>query len=190
MDENWIEQVRLTLNQKSSEELRQIWEENDRTAWTDDAFEAIQRILEERGESIEPQALPAPLEVAQAAKSQERPGCVTAYALLTAIGIVLYALFSILVAIAVGVDEAGMIEIGTMLVLTGLIIAVAVGLWRLQNWARIAVIVLQSFSLILSIILMLNGAFGIPSLIGLAIGGYTIYWFATNRGYFIKPQAG
>ncbi len=190
MDDNWIEQVRLTLNQKSTQELRQIWEENDRTAWTEDAFEAIQRILEERGESIEPQVQPAPLEVVPAATPQQRPGCVTAYALITGIGILLYALFSIFVTIAGGMDEAGLIEIGTVLILAGLFIAVAVGLWRLQNWARIAVIVLQSFSLILSIILMLNGAFGFPGLIGLFVGGYTIYWFATNHRYFIKPQTG
>jgi hypothetical protein len=114
---------------------------------------------------------------------------VTAYALISGIGILLYALFSIFVTIAVGVDDAGLIQIGTVLLMAGLLIAVAVGLWRLKNWARIATIILNSLSLVLTIIFMFNGLVTIPILIGLFVGGYTIYWFATNGRYFMPPQA-
>lgn len=189
MDENWIEQVRLTLNQKSTEELRQIWEENDRQAWSDDAFKAIERILEERGETPGPQAQPAPPDESVQITARERPGCVTAYALLTAIGAVLYALGSSFLAIASGMDDASILAIVTLLLLTGIIIAVAVGLWRLNNWARIATIVLQSLNLMISIMLAIGGAIVIPSLIGIVVGGYTIYWFAVNGRFFVKQPA-
>ncbi len=40
------------LNKKSTEELRQIWIENDRTNYRSEAFSVIRRILQERGEDI------------------------------------------------------------------------------------------------------------------------------------------
>ncbi len=40
------------MRQKSSDELLQIWKENDRTEWSDEAYDAIRQILTERGVSL------------------------------------------------------------------------------------------------------------------------------------------
>lgn len=40
------------MNSKSTEELLNIWEKNDRGEWSDEAFVAIQNILTQRGENL------------------------------------------------------------------------------------------------------------------------------------------
>ena len=40
------------LKQKSTSELAAIWRENDRTAWADETFENIERILKERNVAL------------------------------------------------------------------------------------------------------------------------------------------
>lgn len=45
------------LNQKSTEELIEIWQENDREEWSDIAFESIQEILQNRLETLPPQGV-------------------------------------------------------------------------------------------------------------------------------------
>src|SRR4051794_24484967 len=42
-------------------ELADIWKKNDRTAWSDDAFHVIEKILKDRGEVLEGQASPMSL---------------------------------------------------------------------------------------------------------------------------------
>jgi hypothetical protein len=54
-------QIYNNLNQKSDDELLEIWQKNNRYEWTDTTFEAIQQILTERGEEVPPQG-PAILE--------------------------------------------------------------------------------------------------------------------------------
>ena len=49
------------MEAKSTDELIQIWRENDRTQYVDEAFEAIRQLLKERGETVPPQ-LPATTE--------------------------------------------------------------------------------------------------------------------------------
>ena len=44
------EHIRENFASKSTEELLEIWEKNDRDAWSDEAFEVIQEIMMERGE--------------------------------------------------------------------------------------------------------------------------------------------
>ena len=36
------------MREKETEELLAIWQQNDRQAWTDDAFDAIHKVLHER----------------------------------------------------------------------------------------------------------------------------------------------
>jgi hypothetical protein len=48
MNEKRIEQIKQNLEEKSTAELQKIQAEHDTNAWTDEAFEAIQRILTER----------------------------------------------------------------------------------------------------------------------------------------------
>ena len=47
------------MREKETEELLAIWQQNDRQAWSDDAFEAINKVLQERLIEIPEQALPA-----------------------------------------------------------------------------------------------------------------------------------
>ena len=101
-----------------------------------------------------------------------------------AIGATLYALVSIVGVLGRAGDEASCIGAVVTLALAGLYVTVAVGLWRLKNWARIAVIVLQSLGMLVSIVLLFSGVASVPILIGLAIGGYSIYWFAAHGEYF------
>jgi len=55
MDPTLVENMRNFFEPKSTGELVQIWRENDRTKYVEEAFEAIRQILEERGEEIPPQ---------------------------------------------------------------------------------------------------------------------------------------
>jgi len=47
-----------TQNQKTTEELLEIWRTNDRVEWMDEAFEAIEQILKERLGELPPQDEP------------------------------------------------------------------------------------------------------------------------------------
>ncbi len=58
MDEKLMESIRKNMKLKSTEELLKIWEENDRIEWTEETFEAIKKILLERGETLPPQKEP------------------------------------------------------------------------------------------------------------------------------------
>jgi tetratricopeptide (TPR) repeat protein len=48
MNKNMIDIIYRELNQRQTEDLLEIWEANDREEYTDEAFEAIRRILTER----------------------------------------------------------------------------------------------------------------------------------------------
>ena len=47
-NEQWPEQIRIRMEQKTTEELLDIWKKNDRGEWTDAAFEVIREILAAR----------------------------------------------------------------------------------------------------------------------------------------------
>jgi hypothetical protein len=183
MDEKWIEQIRLSLESKDSDELLQIWQANDREAWRAEAFVAIRQILEERGVDPGLQDQPA----AAPAGQRARPGCVTAFVILMGIEVAVFVLGSLAnAALAPYIDTGSKLGIGITLVFAALYAAVAVGLWQLKNWARIAVIVLLSLNILLLVALLFSGIFGIPSALGLLVGGYSIYWFAAH-GETFKP---
>lgn len=55
MDSKTVQDIRKNMESKRTEELIQIWRENDRTQYSDAAFEAVRHLLEERGETIPPQ---------------------------------------------------------------------------------------------------------------------------------------
>jgi hypothetical protein len=188
MDEKWIEQIRRNLETKSTEELLQIWEKNDRDKWTDEAFIAIQRILEARSENPGPQGLPASEDkvtqgIAAQADQSQRPGCVTTFAILVVIGAILSALGGIITVVSGPAGDGGnMIGAVIALSIAVLYVAVAVGLWWLKNWARIATIVLLGLSMLILVALLAGGFF--PAVIGLLVNAYCIYWFAANKEYF------
>jgi hypothetical protein len=43
------------MESKNTEELLQIWRENDRAQYSEEAFEAVRLLIEERGEKVVPQ---------------------------------------------------------------------------------------------------------------------------------------
>lgn len=49
MDLRVVQNIRKNIESKSTEELIQIWKENDRSQYSDEAFEAIRQLLEEQG---------------------------------------------------------------------------------------------------------------------------------------------
>jgi hypothetical protein len=50
--ESYIEQLCIRMRLKSTEELIEIWIENNRKEWAKEAFEAIRQVLLERGENL------------------------------------------------------------------------------------------------------------------------------------------
>ena len=124
-----------------------------------------------------------------------RPGCVTAYALLLGIAATLLGgavIFSVIVAVLTG-DTAGMPAGGLaiLLALAGLEFLIATGLWRLRNWARMAVIVLHSLGIVLGLLALVTTLDGADvalslgtTLIGVGISSYIIFWFASHGQYF------
>jgi hypothetical protein len=69
MDQILVEQMRDFMASKSTEELVQIWRQNDRTKYVEEAFEAIRQILEERGEKVPPQL---PIRETQAIRKERK----------------------------------------------------------------------------------------------------------------------
>jgi len=148
-----------------------------------------------------------------------RPGCVTLYAALLALAGILAVVLGFLVALAgttvvsflekmnVSLDPS-LLEIYTWLTVgvgvgTATVnLAVAAGLWRMKNWARLVVVVANVLSVLsvacpavgilagLSKMFVVSGLAGLPTpvwvilLAGLALVCGATYWFATNRELF------
>lgn len=77
MNMKMVEDIRRNLRDRSSDELIQIWKENDRERWSGDAFEAIKQILIERGLTIPAQVPEKPsgtTSIEQRKKSYKRNG--------------------------------------------------------------------------------------------------------------------
>lgn len=130
---------------------------------------------------------------------RERPGCVTAYAILIGVVASLVAIGGFVSGLNLMASEGRNSGLAGLLVIiiaggvAGLEFLIARGLWQLKNWARILVIVLQSLSILTSLISLcvsLSGSSdysGIRiagTIIGIGINVYIIYWFAGNSEYF------
>ncbi len=93
------------------------------------------------------------------------------------------------------------LAIGLLMAVANMVIAV--GLWSLKNWARIAVIVVQSLGVVVSLVQSartilefrdLAGQYGVDAsfpaplmcgfLLGFVIQAYIIFWFVANREIF------
>jgi FtsH-binding integral membrane protein len=117
----------------------------------------------------------------------ERPGCVTAYAILFGIAAVVSCMagFFLLANSRDGVQ--GLSSIVFAAVIAALYFVIARGLWLLRNWARIVVIVLQVLSVLGILSQLSNNSSGlvlIVAVFGLAIAAYILYWFASHGEYF------
>lgn len=130
---------------------------------------------------------------------RDRPGCVTAYALLLWIAGSLY----IIGALCVGISGFGAIGggLGSFEICLGLLslllaavpVAAGVGIWQMRTWGWALVIVMQSLSILLAVLQIVvftlagaadNLSLFAGSIIGLAVSGYIVYWFAKNRALF------
>jgi len=125
-------------------------------------------------------------EAAAAARRAQRPGCITAYALLLFAAGGVAALGGILLAGSGEVDAAGMI---TLVIVGGLYVALARGLWLMRHWAWVVVLVLQGLNLLVGVItffdvLASGGGINFPLLSGLWLSGAIMKWFAENGQEF------
>ena len=125
----------------------------------------------------------------------KRPGCVTAYALilgsvaaLVGGAVITGVLFPVVTGDTAFVPAGSLV---VLLALAGLEFLIAVGVWRLRNWARTAAMVLHGLGILISLsglLAILGGAdiaFVVArTLIAVGIGGYIIYWFASHGEYF------
>lgn len=122
------------------------------------------------------------------ASAVERPGCVTVYAVLSALA----GIFVVGLSLAtVGqMDSAA----SWLLSLAGgaLALIVAPGLWGMRNWARLLVITLQGLGIVVTLLTacqtLLGGAepmFLIVALVQLVVSGSILWWFAEN-GYLFE----
>lgn len=55
MDKKHMSELRERFEQKSSDDLKEIWIANDRDQWAGSTFEVIRQILIDRGEELPPQ---------------------------------------------------------------------------------------------------------------------------------------
>lgn len=118
----------------------------------------------------------------------------TAYALLLGIWATLCgALVIVSVVFAVFVQDPATVPVELVFPLALVVVGflIARGLWRLRNWARIAVIVLHSLWIVLFLLRLvtlpegLDPAFALGAvLVGVGISGYIIYWLASHGEHF------
>ncbi|HFD38813.1 MAG TPA: tetratricopeptide repeat protein [Anaerolineae bacterium] len=217
----------LYLRQKRTAQARKFYEHACRLSSPDSEVgrEALRKLTELQGGNAE--SPPKRAAIPSRAPTGARPGCLTVYAILLAnsgffalmgaIGIALMAgaLQSQTAEFEALAPTSGMeltpVRLGTALwigVALSLVsavfsITIAIGLWRLKNWARLAVITLQSLGLLLGVLqtvmVVLSfrqmaagvgypGGFPIFSLVFLlawfAVQGYILFWFIANRDIF------
>lgn len=134
----------------------------------------------------------------------DRPGCVTAYAVLAFVAGGLYIVGSLIVAVG-SFSDPDTVLFGLMgAVCVGLFaaipIATGIGLWKMAKWGWWIVVILNGFGIALGLLYFLMSflvfATGDPTnamslfcgtVIGLAINGGILYWFIQNRSLFESP---
>jgi len=103
MDEKLVQQIRKNIEPKETEELINIWEENDREAYSEEAFEAIKQVLLERVSELPSQKI-----VQESSKDIPFPQVGNGYIF----GILLFLLFTAKFPIAVKTSSFLVILIG------------------------------------------------------------------------------
>ena len=113
----------------------------------------------------------------------DRPGCVTAYAVLLWLGggfLVLGALIEFIVS-----SEGSLV--GVLVGLFALVpIVTGVGLWRMQKWGWSLVVVTQSLGVIAALFSLISGLL-LNAIVTGAVSGGILYWFFSNRQLFLGP---
>ena len=113
----------------------------------------------------------------------DRPGCVTAYAVLLWLGgglLLLSAWISFF-------DPSGDSIAGVFVGLFALIPIIAgVGLWRMQKWGWWLVVITQSLAVVVALFNLLSGLL-LQAVVTGAVSGGILYWFINNRQLFLGP---
>jgi hypothetical protein len=143
-----------------------------------------------------------PSEPAPESEWVDRPGCVTAYAILLWIGAAFYVVSGLLLmfsGVAITDELAGFgICVGIVIIaISAFPIATGIGLWKMKKWGWWLVVISLSFGIISGVLSLLSSILGIAgggaadiaptacgALIGLVISGLILYWFYDNRSQF------
>jgi hypothetical protein len=111
--------------------------------------------------------------------ARDRPGCVTAYAILLWVG----AAFMVVAAVFGWNSGTDLVLVSILLIFLAIYNSImAIGLWRLRNWGRIMAIVLFGLGIVVNLLTLFTRNF--QSIIGLAVGSLFLYWFITNGDVF------
>jgi hypothetical protein len=113
----------------------------------------------------------------------DRPGCVTAYAVLLWLGGGLMALGSLIAFINPMEGPIVGIVVGIFALLP---IMTGVGLWRMHKWGWWLVVVTQSLGVAGALFNLLSGLL-LEAIVTGAISGGILYWFINNRQLFLGP---
>ena len=113
--------------------------------------------------------------------SHDRPGCVSAYAVLLWLGggLLVLSVFSMFSDPSFGPTSA----VGSGLIAL-ILIAIGAGLWQMQAWGWWLVVIIQSLG-VLAALLSLIGGGGFYGLVSGGISGGILYWFLSNRHLFL-----
>lgn len=124
----------------------------------------------------------------------DRPGCVTAYAVLLGIAAVFLVLGGWIggsTLMSEGDDEIGLLIIVAGTIGAVLYFAIARGLWQMRNWARVLVMVVAGLGIAGNLITMCVSITGnaagvgiISGLISVVVGGIIFFWFYDNAYLF------
>jgi hypothetical protein len=111
----------------------------------------------------------------------ERPGCVTVFA----VGLVALNVFSLLFSLTTPAIGLSIVT----LVLSVLTIIAAYGIWKMKQWGRLLIIIIQSVNIIYNALTVftigsLPSTFLFGWLLGAILSGITVYWFASNSQRF------
>ena len=118
----------------------------------------------------------------------DRPGCVTAYAVLLVIGAILIGLGGFVVGSDQSLAGGGSIVVIVLaLVWAVLKFLLARGLWRQKNWARILIVIIGALSAVINLLAGCAARNSSATVSGIASGlvmAFIAYWFAMHREYF------
>lgn len=113
----------------------------------------------------------------------DRPGCVTAYAILLWLG----GSFLLLSALISFFDPVEGPVVGVFVGLFALLpIITGIGLWRMQKWGWWLVVVTQSLGVVAALFSLISGLLLNAIVTGVVSGGI-LYWFIENRQMFLGP---
>lgn len=129
----------------------------------------------------------------------KRPGCLTAYVLVLWLGGVAYLVLTFMLAFTNRLEAVSAGGLGPFLALCAGVLALlpiitGLGLWRMKGWAWVLVIVFHGLGVSLSLLNLLSSlSLGagqetvgplLTAVMGTAVNGGLVYWFAQNRHLF------